>query len=217
MSCTVEGYTPGEGVVISAGGELHCIHPDYLAEMQVGLFRFPIEFVVLDLETTGLSPRRDKIVEFAGVKFRSGVEVDKYSTLVNPRCELSPLAEAVNGINCDMVADAPCIEDVLPEIRAFLGTAPIVAHNAAFDTGFLQTAYDEVYGWKLENKVIDTLKLSRKAYPQLSSHKLSTLRDFLNIEVETAHRALPDVYATAELFVKCVDAINTQKAATDGE
>lgn len=204
--CTIEGYTFNTALVIKVCGHLHCIGSDCLAEMQPTGKRPPEEYVVLDLETTGLSPKCDEIIEFAGVKYRYGEEVESFETLIKPDCELSPLAEAVNGISSEMLSDAPCLEIALPLIYDFLGTTPIVAHNAPFDVRFLTLAY-EAKGWKFDNAVFDTLKLAKKAFPNLSSYKLSKLKEEFNILSTGSHRALPDVQATAELFCICIDAL----------
>ncbi|MEG0876817.1 MAG: 3'-5' exonuclease [Oscillospiraceae bacterium] len=205
--CTVEGYASPTTLVVEVCGELHCINADYLQDMQAGCYRAPETYIVLDLETTGLSPKKDSILEFAGVKYKNGVELDSFETLINPECELSPLAEAVNGISADMVRDAPCLGEALPKIRDFLGKTPVVAHNASFDYNFLNEAY-HAFGWTMENAVFDTLSLSRKAFPAMPNYKLATLKEQLDIRVSAAHRALPDVYATAQLFEACARALD---------
>ncbi len=207
--CSVEGYSDSGALVISLGGSFHCINAEYLKDMQTGFYRLPEEYIVLDLETTGLSPQKDRIVEFAAVKYVMGREKESLVSLINPGCGIPIEAEKINNISNQMVADAPSIEEFLPSIREFLGETPIAAHNAPFDMGFLKAAFKEG-GESLSNFVIDTLALCKKAFPDLQSHSLSSMKKHLNIQVPTAHRALPDVYATAELLEECAKALSPQ-------
>ena len=202
--CQIVGYVDDITTVIDIDGSLHCINPSYLSDMQTGKFRTPVEYVVLDIETTGLSPRKDKMIEFAAVRFFNFEEQESFVSLINPECPLSPHAIAVNGITEEMIDGAPCIRDVLPKIIDFIGSNPIVGHNVGFDVGFLLPAFEKI-NYKMKNKLIDTLKLSKNAFPGLPSYSLESLRHQLNIVTDSAHRALPDVYATAQLFKICID------------
>jgi DNA polymerase III epsilon subunit family exonuclease len=210
--CAVAGYSDRTSLVIQFGGQLHCIHADYLMDMQTGRYRLPEEYIVLDLETTGLSPKTDRIIEFAGVRYRLGTETDKFVSLINPGCGIPEDVEKINHISDEMVAGAPGPEEVLPKIRDFLGGLPVVAHNAPFDAGFLKTYYA---GMKLRfgNTVLDTLALCRRAFPALRSYSLSAMKRQLGIETEAAHRALPDVYATAHVLEACAAALSAPSPA----
>lgn len=205
--CAIEGHCEGKTLVIRVAGELHCIQADYLQDMQAGHYRSPEEYIVLDLETTGLDPRRDKIVEFAGVRYYQGRQEESLSMLINPGCSIPPEATRVNQISDEMVADAPSMEHALPQISAFLGDTPLVAHNASFDISFLKIAY-QAAGLPFQNAVFDTLALCRRAFPGRRNYSLSSLKQYFSIETGTAHRALPDVLATAEVFAACAAALS---------
>lgn len=162
------------------------------------------KYVVFDLETTGLHPRKNEIVEIGAVKVENGVIVDTFSTLVKPRKEITAEVTEINGITNEMLADAPSINRVLPDFKKFIGSCTLVAHNAEFDCKFLYVAFAR-FKMKLTNKYVDTLEMARKAYPRLNDHKLGTLCGYLNIENETAHRALSDTLATQQLFTRLAD------------
>lgn len=205
MPCSLVGHMGDHTAVIKIGDALHCIHIDELVEMQTGFRAFarPDVFVVLDLETTGLNPRNDQIIEIAAVKYVHGVESDVFETLVNPEFEISPLITGITGIENEALSNAPVISSILPELISFLGNAPVVGHNInSFDKKFLQAAYSKV-GKEFKNKTIDTLQLSRKALPDLPHHRLEDLKNELHISVDVSHRALPDVYTTAEVYRIC--------------
>ena len=185
-------------------GKNNTIHPDYLLQMQSSWpSSYPDEYIVFDLETTGFSPNKDKIVEIAAVKYRRKEALDTYHTMVNPNCDLNPVAQHVNHIDSSMICSAPCIEDVFPQFIEFVGSLPLIAHNADFDIGFLKKAAEKLH-IKISNTVFDTMKLSREAFPELKSHSLQSLIKEFNIIATDSHRALPDVQATAVLFQMCL-------------
>lgn len=218
-NCTLLGYYKRESVsVIQIENELHCITTDYLAEMQAGFSASsaPEKYVVLDVETTGINHNKDKIIEIAAVKYHHGVEFDVFESLVNPQCIIPDTVSAITGIHpCDII-DAPTIIDVLPDFKEFLGDLPFVAHNASFDKAFLSDSYAEL-GYNFSNKSIDTLKLAQKAFPNLESYKLESLKHILNIQTQVSHRALPDVYTTAALFEKCNEQLRKAQIEKIGE
>lgn len=156
-------------------------------------------YIVFDFETTGFSPKNNKIIEIGAVKINDNNIVDKFDTLINPNSFIPPFIEAKINITNQMVADKPVIEDVLPEFIEFLGDYPLVSHNAKFDMSFL-TVNAENLGFKINNTAIDTLKLSRKAFPDLKSHSLGNLCNHFGINLISAHRAYYDALATYELY-----------------
>ena len=117
--------------------------------------------------------------------------------------------QQLTGILPEDLADAPQAAEVIPKFAEFIGNSPLVAHNAPFDMDFLKRYFSKA-GLPLKNKVIDTLRISRKAFPALSSYKLCDLKETLNIKVEISHRALPDVLATNELYRRCAEALITE-------
>ena len=163
---------------------------------------FPEEYVILDSETTGFDCKRDRIIEIAAVKYLDGAEVDQFVTLVNPGRAIPPEITGLTGISDVDLSGAPSFFEVLPGLMEFLGDLLIIAHNAPFDMSFLAEAYLDM-GQVLENESIDTLKLARKAFPRLKSYKLEYLKELFGLTPGQSHRALADVYTTAELLALC--------------
>lgn len=160
------------------------------------------EFVVFDIETTGLSKERDKITEIGAVKIVNGKITDSYSTFVNPGVPLSAEIIKLTGITDAMLADAPAIKEVLPEFLKFCGQAVLVAHNAGFDTGFIRAAAAGLRMQPVDNTVLDTVELARALLPELKSHKLNIVAKEMGVELRGHHRAVNDAKATAEIFIK---------------
>ena len=168
-------------------------------------------FVVFDIETTGLSREVENITEIGAVKVQDGKIVDRFSTFVNPEKPISDEITKLTGITDEMVADAPLIQDVLPEFMAFCGDAVLVAHNASFDMGFIRTKAEKKCGMDIKNTVLDTLELSRSLLPDLKKHKLNIICEHLGVSLEGHHRAVNDAEATAEVFLKFIDMLVEQK------
>ncbi len=164
------------------------------------------EFIAFDLETTGLHPVSSRIIEIGAVRFRSdGTVLDQFQQLINPRCEISAGAMAVNGITNEMVAGQPAIDDVLPDFVEFIGQAPVVmmAHNAGFDIGFLSVAFNRL-GWgSPEQPVLDTCALSRRRLA-LANHKLETVGCHLGLSDYAVHRALDDSLLLKDIFLHLI-------------
>ncbi|MDO5048455.1 MAG: exonuclease domain-containing protein [Actinomycetaceae bacterium] len=168
-------------------------------------------YVVVDLETTGLSAS-DAITEIGAVKVSDNKIIDTFATLINPHRDIPPKITSITGITNSMVEGAPELDDAL---RAFLDFADLdksvlVAHNAAFDTGFLSRACDEVgIGWK-KPRIIDTLALARTILPRplVKDHRLGTLAKFFAVTNPNAHRALADAYVTAEVLSGLVERLD---------
>ncbi|MCX7984725.1 MAG: 3'-5' exonuclease [Bacteroidetes bacterium] len=159
-------------------------------------------FVVVDVETTGLSPLNDRITEIAMMKIQNGVLVDEFSTLINPLVPIPPAITAITGIDTLMVQNAPTAREIVPTIVSFLGNSIFVAHNAPFDWGFVcQTALRE-NNILLTNPILCTVKLSKKILPHLRSKTLGVVTAALGIRIPARHRASGDAYATALLLLK---------------
>ena len=161
--------------------------------------------VVLDLETTGLSPHRHKITEVAGVKFQNGVIVDSFQTFVNPEVPIPRFITKLTGITDEMVSGKPTIKDVLPKLKEFLGDDPIVGHNISFDYRFLNHNFKIYLGEDLSNPLVCTAKLARRLVPDLPNKKLGTVADYFGVVNEQAHRAMADVSATAKIYSSFID------------
>lgn len=163
-------------------------------------------FVVFDFETTGLSPHDSEIIEIGAIRV-DNVKANNhqsFSSLVKPSQSISKRITKINGIDNAMVADAKSIAEVLQEFHVFIGDLPLIAHNASFDMKFL-LHYLEEHGLKfMDNAVVDTLALARKAYPHLDNHKLPTLVDHLSINVNQLHRASDDSLAALYVYTTSV-------------
>lgn len=159
------------------------------------------EYVVFDLETTGLNPETDRITEIGAVRIRDGLIRASFSQLVNPEREISAEITALTGITNEMVENMPTIADVLPKFKKFCGSAVLVAHNAKFDTSFIYAAARRT-GLYFDNDVEDTLNMSRQLFPDEKHHKLDMVCERLGVSLENHHRASDDAAATAECFIK---------------
>ena len=162
------------------------------------------EFVVFDVETTGLSVADgDRIIEIAAMKVRNGVISDKFYSLVNPQRSIPEQATRVNNISDDMVSDAPLADIVLPKMIDFIGGACVAGHNVKFDLNFLCYQLNMINRKMNESTpAIDTLKMSRELLPYLSNHKLSYLSRSLGVVVGETHRALADVELTVQVLMR---------------
>lgn len=160
------------------------------------------DYVCLDLETTGLDPKTDKIIEIGAIKVRSGQIVDSFQSFVNPGRMLPEKIVALTGICDDQLKEAPPMEKVLPEFVKFVGEECLLGHSILFDYSFLKKAVVNFYGnIAYEKDGIDTLKIARKYCASLESRRLSYLCAYYGIE-QKAHRALEDAIATHKLYQK---------------
>lgn len=161
------------------------------------------DFVVIDTETTGLSRQSDSIVEIAMIKFENGVEVDRFSTLINPERPIPAEASRVNGIFDSDVVSAPRILEVAGHISEFIGSKFIVGHNVSFDLAFLLRECGDAFSQDVVY-YIDTIGLAKRAFPNLPNYKLETLISELNIAKTQNHRAEADAEYTSELMKLCL-------------
>lgn len=164
------------------------------------LFLFPANYTVIDLETTGLNPLTESIIEVAGLKVNNGKVVDCFTSLVSPMTPVSEFIQEFTGITDEMLWDAPSASDIIPRFIDFIGSDPVVGHNVVFDVSFLQRWIYEFTAENFSNDYVDTLRFARKIYPELRHHKLSTLIDYLQLSSDTFHRALGDCHMTHALF-----------------
>ncbi len=159
--------------------------------------------VVFDIETTGFSATRDRIIEIGAVKVVEGKIVDKYSTFVNPDIPIPFEIENLTHITDEMVMDAPMIDVILPQFLEFCKGCILVAHNASFDVGFIRTKAAEMQ-IETDFTVVDTVGLARMLLPKLNRFKLNVVAKELHVSLESHHRAVDDAGATAEIFVKFI-------------
>lgn len=153
------------------------------------------ELVAVDLETTGLDPARDEIIEIGAVRLVDGEIVEEYSTLVNPGRAIPAPITHLTGIRSEDVLDAPGIQTVLPQLKSFVGRAPLLGHNITFDTSFLYR-----HGILRANPRIDTYELASVLLPRAPRYSLTSLSAIIGVDIEAAHRAVYDARATARLY-----------------
>lgn len=164
------------------------------------------EFVIFDVETTGLSAAGgDRMVEIAALKVKDLKAVDRFHSMINPERSISPGAYEVNRISEAMLVDAPRSYEILPTFLKFLGDATIVGHNISFDLGFLRNELD-LAGFlpKKPFSALDTLRISRRVMPHLRRHPLWFVANALGIERKQSHRAMADVEMTFEVFYQLI-------------
>ncbi|WP_455194437.1 PolC-type DNA polymerase III [Eubacterium ramulus] len=191
----------------------------YLVDDLKGLVENPMgqsfadSFVVFDLETTGFSAAKNKIIEIGAVKVVNGSITERFSTFVNPKVPIPYEIEKLTHITDDMVLDAPMIHEILPQFMEFCRNAVMVAHNADFDMSFIRHNCD-LLGLECEKTVLDTVALARVLLPSLNRFKLNTIAKALNISLENHHRAVDDAACTAEIFTKFVEMLRERGIET---
>lgn len=168
-----------------------------------------LTFVAFDVETTGLDPQRDRIIEIGAIRFDQDGPRGEHEQLVNPGCPIPRNAIAVHGITNEAVASCPTLETALPRAIEFFGDCILLAHNAPFDKGFFDVAFAEAGMKPLPNPILCTVELARAAFPAFHDHKLTTLVRRLRIPVIAHHRALADAAYSAEVFRKCVECMDS--------
>lgn len=157
------------------------------------LSRYTGDYIVFDLETTGIHPERDTIIEISAIKVKNHEIVEQFTTLVNPGRRIPPQATAVNGITNEMVADAPDLKSAMEDFLSFVGEGILVGHNIhTFDMNFVYNAAAALLKREVGNDYIDTLYMARKCLPGLSHHRLVDVASYFQVETEGAHRALFD-------------------------
>ena len=169
---------------------------------------FSDEFVVFDIETTGLSPLNCKITEIGAVKIKNGEVLEAYNTFVNPKCPIPQEIVELTSITDEMVADARTIDAVLPEFLEFVGDRLLMAHNADFDISFIRAAAKEL-NIQFNSPYLDTLGLSRFLNKDLKSHKLDVLAKHYKLEEFHHHRACDDAETLAKIFFKMAEQLSS--------
>lgn len=159
------------------------------------------DYVVFDLETTGISSVYDEVIEISGIKVRDGHVADEFTSLVKPGRPIPYGASRVNGITDKMVMDEPSFQEVLKEFLDFLGEDVLVGHNIHnFDMRFIYRDAERFWGKVPGNDYVDTLSIARNYLPQLTHYRLVDLASFYNISANGAHRALNDCRMNQQVF-----------------
>lgn len=169
-----------------------------------------MNFAVLDFETTGTSSDKDEIIQ-AGIVVidEAGKVLRTFSSLVKPEKPIPEWISRLTGIDDALVADAPGIDEALPQIVPLLEDAVLVAHNVGFDAAFLQAALDRCGYLPFSGRMLDTLDLAKIAFPTMPSYRLSALTLQLELNHDRPHQADSDASATADLFVRCLERLKS--------
>lgn len=163
------------------------------------------DYIVLDLETTGLDPRQDEIIEVAAIRVRDHVVEEQFTSLVKPQYPIDEFITELTGITNEMLQEAPMITEVLPALRSFIGSDIILGHNVNFDVNFIYDKSESLGLADFSNDYMDTMRISRRLYPQERHHRLRDLVNRLKVGKEVAHRALADVKQTKACYDSMLD------------
>ncbi|MDD4414836.1 MAG: PolC-type DNA polymerase III [Oscillospiraceae bacterium] len=175
------------------------------------------DFIVFDIETTGLNAQNDRITEIGALHVCNGEVLDSFTTFVNPECPISKKITELTGITDDMVKDAPVEKQALEMFYSFCGdTEVLVAHNAPFDTSFIKAASKRC-SMKYLFTSLDTLPICRALYPELKNHKLDTVAAHLGYSDFNHHRALDDTRALSHIFIRLIDCLKNQRNITTAD
>ncbi|WP_245947359.1 ATP-dependent DNA helicase DinG [Bacillus taeanensis] len=166
-------------------------------------------YVVIDFETTGNSPMKDRVIQVGAVLIEDDKIVERFSSYVNPQLPIPPFVQQLTGISDEDVQKAPIFDDIAPDLWKLLDGSYFVAHNVPFDLAFLQEELANSGYLEFKGPSIDTVELSRMLLPHIESYKLNQLAEYLDIEHENPHRADSDAEVTARLLLFLLNKINT--------
>lgn len=174
-------------------------------------------FTIVDLETTGLDPLQNEIIEIGAIKAEGGEIKDIFNKLVKPKSAISSLITEITGITNEMVENSPSIEEVLPEFLSFIGKSDLIAHNADFDIPFLSENVKRSLKRDLTNMTMCTLKIARALLPGLENHKLHTVAHYFKVPISARHRAIGDCEATYQVWIAMVKKLKERNVNTKDE
>lgn len=176
--------------------------------------KFADNYTVIDIETTGLSPRWDSIIELSAVKVENNVIISQFSELVNPGFPIPEFITNLTGISNEMVENCPPISDVLPDFLKFVKNSLIVGHNVNFDINFIYDNASDYLDEHFPNDFVDTMRLGRRLIDGLPHYKLQNLAEYFNVDYSGAHRALEDCKITYMCYegLKKIVSDNPEKA-----
>lgn len=160
------------------------------------------DYVVFDLETTGLDPLTCEIIEIGALKYQNNELIDEFSVLIKPKRKISAKITDLTGITNDMVASAPKIEEILPKFLTFIADFPLVAHNSNFDISFILENIKKLNLPPLKNANIDTVVLARLYLPKVYNYKLTTLKNYFKLDFGS-HRSVDDCKTTNYVYQYC--------------
>ena len=178
------------------------------------IIALPNDYVVVDIETTGLSSTENEIIEIAAIRYRNGAETERFSQLVGTDSTLPLFISGLTGITKSMLAGRPRIHEVIRSFSEFIGDDILIGHNiASFDSSFINQAYMQHLGKELSNSCVDTIRLFRKLYPDARIRSLEWLAEHYDVPYENAHRGASD----CEITHACYQAIRKEILAVHSE
>lgn len=164
------------------------------------LISFPDDYVLLDIETTGLSPLKDDIIEIGAIKVRNNEIVGEYNSLIKIDYMVPPFITKLTGITDEMLKNGKDISDCLKELIDFIGNDIVIAHNANFDINFIYDKCLKYLNYHFNNDFIDTVRVARRVVFDIENYKLETLANYFNVNYAGAHRGFKDVMITYEVY-----------------
>lgn len=176
------------------------------------IIAFPEKYTVIDLETTGLSPQFDEIIEFAAIKYRDGKQVDIFNTLVNPGFSLDPFITDLTGITDEMLKCAPTVQDVIEDFVSFIGDDCVIGHNVGFDVNFIYDTSMKYLGKPFRNDHINTVRFANKLLPDLPHKTLTCICEHFCVPTTGSHRALKDCELVNEAYQQMIAMIDDRDA-----
>ncbi|MDI6732048.1 MAG: 3'-5' exonuclease [Candidatus Margulisbacteria bacterium] len=176
-----------------------------------------LEFVIVDIETTGLEPALFEMTEIAAMKVAGKELKDIYSSLIKPKYPIPVEITRLTGIDAETVKDAPAAESVLKRFVEFAKDAVLVAHNSEFDIPFIKHHLKKNLNLELTNQTICTVKLARRFLPQLANHKLHTVAAHFGINIQNRHRAMGDVELTFQVWEHFLPILKDQGIANKAQ
>lgn len=162
----------------------------------LSLILYPSDYIVFDIETTGLSPIKNEIIEISALRVENNTITEEFSKLINPECYISSFISKLTGITQSMLYDAPKTDKVIKEFIDFISDSIVIGHNVTFDIGFIDTKLKKYFDSSFSNNYIDTLKIARKFLPNLPSKKLGQIAQHFKLNTDGMHRGLKDCHVT---------------------
>ena len=173
-----------------------------------------LSYIVLDLETTGLDPSADEIIEIGAIKIENGQIKDIFNKLVKPTRDVSKIITDITGITPEMLNDELPLKPVLTQFAEYMDDMMLVAHNSDFDISFLRNAFKKHLNREINNFVVCTLLISRDILPNLDNHKLHTIGTYFGLPVVNRHRAIGDAELTYLVWQKLAAKLKDRKIET---
>ena len=169
---------------------------------RLNINEYPDDYIVFDIETSGLNYAKDKIIEIGAVKYINNEKQEEFNYLINPKISLEKIITDVTGLTDNDLAGKKTIDEVLPLFIDFIGDYPVIGHNVSFDIDFINHNLKSIHMKELKNKVIDTLFLSRITIYDIKNHRLKTLKEYLGLNY-SSHRSICDCYTCNEVYQYC--------------